>query len=268
MAGRADCNSDLDQGTQGDGCEASLADDPANCGSCGTRCSAEPASVASCSAAQCATYTATTETAFAGDTLHGGMGGGPYMRQCERGEVVVGLDVVSDADTAWAFAVLCGRLALTNQAGKTKLPEGLSLSSLDPHVLPLVGCDGPNSPGAIPPACLRPEGAAPPTTRMQCPAGAIVTGVGGATTTYSNASIGLKQVVLTCSAAAIGPQRELSFAEESKLSAGTDTSATEIFQTGCPKGAAVVGFSGNSGAYIDSIRHSCSPVTISLGAGM
>jgi hypothetical protein len=265
-ADHADCNKDLDRGGDGDGCEVNLSEDASSCGACGASCREAAGTVATCSAAKCMSYGVSVSSApFPGDVSHGGKGGSPFQRECAAGELVVGIDAVSDADAVYGFSVLCSRVALTKTSttpGKAKLPEELGLSTPEPHALPLIGCAGPNSPGAIPPACLRPADAEPTTTRLRCPEGAVVAAVGGAITTYNGTTLGLKQLLLTCARAVPDAQRQIIFMPQSTLEVGTNASATEKFQTSCPKGAAVLGFSGGAGAFIDGISHSCTTLSL------
>jgi hypothetical protein len=256
---RADCNGDLSFGARGDGCETHTDDDVTNCGGCNVRCDRSEGTVATCSARKCMSFSALVGPAApGGNVLHGSDSGGqPYQQICGSGEVLVGIDAVFDASTLYGYAGLCARLLLSGT------PAKLSVSLGATSAFALLGNDVKN---------------APPVQRLACPAGSVVSVVSGATWNFpsgmdmgmgmgASSKLSIKTLSLTCSALALDGQRHVMFgANGATLTAGSSAMSTATFNDTCPAGAAVVGFNGRAGAYIDSAQTQCAALSVGYEA--
>ncbi|HEY2735983.1 MAG TPA: hypothetical protein VGI70_18425, partial [Polyangiales bacterium] len=249
VSDRRDCNMDLSFGAMGDGCETQITEDVKNCGDCNIRCDRSVGAVATCDSGKCMSFAASVGSASSGsNVLHGSIAGGdPYAQLCGRSQVLVGIDAAFDSYTLYGYDALCADL----QLGGT--PTSLSVGLGDPTAFALLG-DGITTP--------------PTPMRLLCPAGSIVTAVQGATWYYNTASgpspnLSVKQLMLTCSQIALDGQRHIVFTSNGSLVAGSADGADSTFDESCPAGAAVVGFSGHAGAYIDALQTECAPITLS-----
>jgi hypothetical protein len=247
-----DCNRDLASGSEGDGCETRIDNDARNCGGCDVRCAASSYGFATCRAHTCYEYAVTLEDVVQGP-LHGtATGGGPFEapQLCPANEVLVGISGISGQGIAYSLRVHCARLAISRSATgyALKLVPGFSSTEIG-------GLIGPER---------------PPPYDLPCPAGAIVTGVSGATWLWPGASaLSIRQISLSCAVPSIDAERRLTLTRVGSVAIGdlSDTSV-EPFSHACGALGAVAGFTGRNGAYIDALATHCGVLTIAEQPGL
>jgi hypothetical protein len=249
-ATHADCNSDLDFGTMGNGCETELTADLANCGGCGLRCDQPADSVAACDNRQCIAYSAHVGASSPGaNALHGSpTGGNPFDQACGADELMVGFDGGGDAQNLFGMATLCAHATLRGK------PDALELVLGEPRVLQQLG----NMIGST---------TMQATTRYQCKPGEVVTAVsGGLWVIPVDPPIdqqSVKQLTVACAKVTFDRNRVLTFTSSASLGAGTQDSVVATFSDACQAGEIVSGFKGRAGAGIDAVQTQCAPLQAS-----
>jgi len=240
--GFADCNHDLDRGSQGDGCETDVRNDIAHCGAC-RPCPAVSGGVAACVASICRTYEIATAPAGVGPLYGNPAGGAPFTMVCGPGEAVIGMRGIG-SDSIWGFGVDCGRLELSQGA------SGYRVDVVATSQLPQVG-------GNIDPP--------PPPFSLKCPPGTVVASLTGTTWAPPPYSENLKQIAVACAPITVDASRKLVVqAPVSVLSAGVVGSTVTAFSRSCSASGAVDGFVGRSGAFVDAISVSCTTISVRL----
>ena len=242
--GFGDCNMDLRFGTQGDGCEIDLSSDLEHCGGCDIRCQPQPGSVAFCEDRQCKLQAVEVGVGSPVADLHGNaQGGDPYDEVCGRGEALIGIDVATNGDYIWGFAVRCAPLLLTGSADALSIEAGTS------HALVLLG----NRADPMP----------PPMT-LECPTGMLVSGVSGATGYFApdNQILSVKTLSLLCARTRVnGTNIELDPGSTQSAGSLMGNVATP-FADICAPGEAVVGFIGRAGHVVDAMTTVCASLQV------
>jgi hypothetical protein len=218
-----------------------------NCGECGRQCVASRFAVARCDEASCVQQLVKLED-VRGGPLHGAQLEGqpfpscplPGCQLCEADEVLVGISGLGSS-VALALRVHCARVGLL----RTSSDPAVEL--VPTRMAMLVG-------GAVTPP--------PPAYELLCPAGELVTAIGGATWMW-NDSPSIRQLSLTCSRVEVGAAGALSLEPSTTLTIGDTNDATAVgFLDPCGIGSAVVGFTGRSGAYLDAISTQCATLVL------
>lgn len=235
--GLKDCNEDLKLGAGGDGCERAVDSDALNCGVCRRRCVAPTDGYAACKAQQCSAYRLLPGTRSAGAQQGNTTGGAPFDLLCAEGQILTGLDVVG-VDIAYGIRTRCASLRVARSGNQ------ISVSLGPAAVSDWIGgiITGP-----------------PPIVERRCPEGMLVAGVSGTLWSYPGATSvpSVKTLVLSCAEARVtgdkvslvaGPQVDIGDPEAVPLS---------VFSQPCSGAAAVAGFSGRAGSYLDAIAVHC-----------
>jgi hypothetical protein len=199
----------------------------------------EPRDASALDAYGITTAPGTLQTAFEGD------GGGPFDMPCPPNELVVGIKVVAD-DAVWGFGAKCGRLDLR------RLASGEYVVNVTPASMffPIVGgnIEGP-----------------PPRFALECPEATVVSAIAGTTWAPDPYPETLKMISLSCSKITVDATlRVILEPPISTLTAGIDTSTVRSFSFPCGPGAAVNGFLGRSGAFLDAFSVSCATLRVEL----
>lgn len=213
-----------------------------NCGSCGARCDASEYSAPECIDSKCAERRVNVVGVSPGQAYGNPIGGSPYDDQlCPDQGVLLGIRAISDPDHSniYGFGVKCGRIALSTK-------EGAWVVSVTPnHNARTVG-------GNV-------QGQQPPRD-VSCPTGHIVTGVKGTTHLFADDSQPtVRQLALYCSRVELDAQGRVRLEAPSVIRTVGDSNGRDqqAFADICLPGAAVVGFTGRSGALIDSLTVYC-----------
>lgn len=239
--GFGDCNGDLVLGMMGNGCEQRIDNDIAHCGECRRRCVAPKNGFVTCAKQQCNGHRLLLSQPVPGQTFGSVLGGAAYDLQCPEGEVVTGIEGIGDI-VAYGLAARCASLRVTQESGQ--LAVSLGAVTTTPAVGGLI--TGP-----------------PPSYRLVCPLGMVVSAVSGTLWNYPGATVSsVKTLTITCSGLRVTDQK-VALTGGTSLTIGTPEAAPlATFTRTCPAPGAVSGFSGHAGAYIDAIAVHCGSLAL------
>jgi hypothetical protein len=218
-----------------------LSSDVNNCGMCDFKCPFVTGGVAFCKAGACSAYKITSIEQAVNPSVFAGDGGAPFRLTCPRNEVVIGLRGVG-SDAVYGLGASCGRIDLSQTS------NGYSTNVVPTGTLPIVGGNiaGP-----------------PPTFTVDCPAQSVMTDVAGTTWMPDTWPETLKMISWNCSQVTVNAARELVIGPSiATRMAGIDTITLHTFSTPCPPSAAVNGFAGRSGAFLDALAVSCATLAV------
>jgi len=244
-SGRGDCDADLQFGARGTGCEVNLKSDVDHCGACNARCAPQAGQVASCEDSSCVYTLVEIGTGTSAGEVHGSLkGGSPFEQICGRNRVLVGLDLAADDYVAYGAGFICAPLLLSGQSNAYVIGTSEEL-----EVLPMIG----NT--VVPPAKVE---------RRLCPAGAVITGLTGATWHYNNtqSELSVKQLGVQCSQLTLDSKNAINLGPGGLITGGDLRSYAELFTDTCDSGEVAVGMMGRAGAYIDSIQLYCGSIAL------
>jgi hypothetical protein len=192
-------------------------------------------------------YTSQVATGQAVSTTpHGAVGGQAYDQTCPAGEVLVGLDVVTNGDIAYGINVLCASLTLGGSGSAPVFKVGTAHAPKT-----AVG-------GIIDPL--------PPTMRFMCPADTVIAGVAGVTYVWTDGTRmsdpSIRSISLACNELALDGQRRLVFTPKLVVDIGDRKGEVALYTDVCPASEVVVGFKGYAGAFIDGLQTYCGAVSL------
>lgn len=244
-AGYGDCNGDLGLGRDGDGCETRVEDSLSHCGECGIRCGATDG-VPACKVRSCVETVSILTSLPVGRSYGSQTGGGPYpiSQRCPPGDVLIGL-AGKVGQTIYGFGVLCGRMSLG------RVGSGYAVSVRPTTEGAQIGNNVTGMPASY---------------RLECPADTVVSAVSGSTEYWQGTATepNVKSLKLTCAAVVVAADARVSLeANATPLSVGVPNPLQGFsFDERCGAAGLVEGFSGRSGAYIDSIAVHCATLRI------
>lgn len=239
--GFGDCNGDLVLGMIGNGCELRTDSDSSNCGECRRRCLAPQDGFATCAKQQCSGHRLLLSAPMPGETFGSLSGGIAYSLQCPEGQVATGIEGIGDT-VAYGLGVRCASLKVAQDSGQLTVSLGATTSTSAVGGL----ISGP-----------------PPSYRLSCPAGMVITAVSGTLWNYPGASVtSVKTLTITCSGLRLADQKVGLIAGTSLTIGNPEQPPLATFARSCPAPGAVSGFSGRAGAYIDAIAVHCGKLTL------
>lgn len=240
--GLADCNGDLVLGGKGNGCERPIDGDALNCGACRRRCVAPSDGYAACKKQQCNAYRLVPGARSASAQQGNATGGAPFDLLCGEGQVLTGLDVVG-LDIAYGIRTRCASLRVARSG--TEVSVSFSPATVGSWVGGII--TGP-----------------PPTYERRCPDGTLVSGVSGTLWNYPGATTvpSVKTLVLSCAEVRVSGDK-VTLVPGQRVEIGQPEATPLIaFSHPCAGAAAVAGFSGRAGSYLDAIATHCATLAL------